>query len=230
MLRASCVGQPREMVNLFLAPMKSISTSERIEKALDRLRERYGVSGGLATKPKIIDIRNGPKVTFNTASLKLFNEDLNMLEVFAYVHDEVEKLCEQMLKDVANRLTGTLKRRYLDYLTQKRLDLNRPSFESLRKFVVHELSVMTSDYAQTFFNADEKDKSREFNMSRGPVRIRKVAVNPSDKQNDLPGPSNSVSAQNQKRLPLCFVCNDSNSRHYLAECETLKNFSNERKK
>ena len=29
-LRASCVGQPREMVNLFFAPFKSMSTSERI--------------------------------------------------------------------------------------------------------------------------------------------------------------------------------------------------------
>ena len=46
------------MVNLFLAPMKSLSTSERIEKALDRLRQRYGVSGGLTTEPEIIDIRH----------------------------------------------------------------------------------------------------------------------------------------------------------------------------
>ena len=30
-LRASCVGQPREMVNLFFAPMKSLSTSQRID-------------------------------------------------------------------------------------------------------------------------------------------------------------------------------------------------------
>ena len=41
--RASCSGQPRETINLFLAPMKSISTSERIKKALDCLRQRYGV-------------------------------------------------------------------------------------------------------------------------------------------------------------------------------------------
>ena len=33
-LRASCVGQPREMVNLFSAPMGSLTTSQRIEKAL----------------------------------------------------------------------------------------------------------------------------------------------------------------------------------------------------
>ena len=35
-LRASCVGQPREMINLFCAPMKSMTTAQRIEKALSR--------------------------------------------------------------------------------------------------------------------------------------------------------------------------------------------------
>ena len=38
-LRASCEVELREMVNLFLAPMKSIFTEERIEKALTRLHD-----------------------------------------------------------------------------------------------------------------------------------------------------------------------------------------------
>ena len=59
-LRASCIGQPREMVNLFIAPMRSMSTAQQIEKAFDRLRQRYGVSGSLTTKPQIIDI-SGPE-------------------------------------------------------------------------------------------------------------------------------------------------------------------------
>ena len=74
-LKASCSGQPREMVNLFLAPMKNMSTSQRIEKAIDRLHQRYGVFGGLTTKPQIIAIRNDPKVISNSVSLKSFNED-----------------------------------------------------------------------------------------------------------------------------------------------------------
>ena len=41
--------------------------------------------------------------------------------------------------------------RYLDYLKKSGLDLNRPGFESLPKFVVEKLSKMTSDYAQAFF-------------------------------------------------------------------------------
>ena len=68
-------GQPREMVNLFCVPMKNVSRSTRIEKALDRLRQRYGVSGGLTSEPKIIAIRNGPKVLSDLNSLKMYNED-----------------------------------------------------------------------------------------------------------------------------------------------------------
>ena len=105
-LRALCSGQPRKMVNLFLATMKNVSTSQRIEKAIDRFRQRYGVSGGLTTEPQIIAVGNGPKVTFNSTSLKSFNEDLNTSEVFAYAHDEVEKLSGQLMLDVANRLLG----------------------------------------------------------------------------------------------------------------------------
>ena len=107
-LRASCVGQPCEMVNLFVAPMKSLSISQRIEMALGRLRQRYGVPGGLTTEPKIIEIRSGSVISFNVASLKQFNEDLNTLEAFAYAHDEFQKLSGQLLLDVANRLPGTL--------------------------------------------------------------------------------------------------------------------------
>ena len=115
-LRAYCIGQPREMVNPFIAPMRCMSTAQQIKKALARLRQRFGVSGGLTTEPKIIDIRLGPRVVFNTASLKSYNEDLNTSEVFAYAHDEVEKLSGQLLMNVVNCLPGVLKRRYLDYL------------------------------------------------------------------------------------------------------------------
>ena len=147
------------MVNLFIAPMRSMSTAQRIEKALDCLRQRYGVSGGLTTEPQIVDIGPGPRVVLNTASLKSYNEDLNTLKVFAYAHDEVKKLSGPLVMDVTNRLPGVLKRRYLDYLKKSGLHLNCPGFKSLRKFLVEELSIMTSDYAQIFFKSDNK-KSR----------------------------------------------------------------------
>ena len=59
------------MVNLFLVPLKNMSTSQRVEKAIDRLRQRYGVSGGLITERQIVAIRNGPKVIFMPHCLNL---------------------------------------------------------------------------------------------------------------------------------------------------------------
>ena len=238
-LQASCLGQPREMVNLFIAPMKCLSTPQRIEKTLDRLRQRYGVSGGLTSEPQIISIRHGPKVVFTSASLKSFNEDLNTLEVFAYAHDEAEKLSGQLLLDVANRLPGVLKRRYLDYLLQRVLSLNKPGFESLRRFVVHELVVMTSDYAQTFFKTEDKEKTRETSGGRNLVCVRQVAFESKETEalrTIKDGPvSRDETLRNQrsynvKSPPFCFVCNDSLSKHFLGDCDKFKSMTDERKK
>ena len=89
-LRASCVDQPREILKLFLAPMKNMPTSQHIEKTLDRLRQRYVFSNGLITEPKIIAICNSPKGTFSVALLTAINDNLNTLAVFAYTHYEVK--------------------------------------------------------------------------------------------------------------------------------------------
>ena len=124
MLRASCIGQPREMTNLFCASMRGMTTAQRIEKAWNRLRQRYGVTRGLTSEPKIIAIRHGPKVSLTSASLKLFNEDLNSMEVFAYAHGVCNRLTGQLLLDTANRLPNFLKRRYLDYLKKNGVSLN----------------------------------------------------------------------------------------------------------
>ena len=185
-LRASCVGQPREMVNLFCAPMKNMSTAQRIEKALDRLRQRYGITGGFSSEPKVRAVRHGPKVSFNATSLKSFNEDLNTLEVFAYAHDEVEKLSGQLLLDTARRLPNILKRRYLDYLDKMQLNLSQPGFESLRRFIVHEIDMATSDYAQAFFKHEEKEGSREPATGTRDFRVRQVAVETGSRANNRP--------------------------------------------
>ena len=80
---------------------RGVSTSKRIKMVLDRLRQRYGVFGGFVTEPKIIEICNRPATTFRLYSFKQFNEDLNMLEIFAYAQYEYEKLSGQLLLNVA---------------------------------------------------------------------------------------------------------------------------------
>ena len=177
-------------------------------------------------------------MVFNVSSLKPFNEDLNTVEVFAYAHDEIKKLSGQLLLDVASRLPGVLKRRYLDYLAQMKLNLNRAGFDCLRKFIVHELSVMTSDYAQTFFKHDEKNTGKYSNNDgkRSFVRVRQVAVNSGKgRTNSLPSNNRDFERRKSspvyaKPSPLCFICNSSDSRHFVGDCEMLKSYSNELKK
>ena len=242
-LRASCVGQSREMINLFCAPMKSMSTAQRIEKALSRLRQRYGVTGRLTSEPKIGSIRHGPKVSHNSASLKLFNEDLNTLEVFAYAHNEYDKLSGQLLLDTASRLPNTLKRRYLDYLKKVNVSLNQPSFQSLCDFVLLEIEMTTSDYALAFFKSEDKDKTKEQIVGRGEVRVRRAAVGSGSGGqesgtavcgSEVVGGDGGTCAstrqrremkQHQKRPPVCFYCLRAECRPYLIDCEKFKQLS-----
>ena len=68
-LRASCVGEPRELFNLFFAPFKNKTTQQRIDRALERLRQRYGGPSGFVLEPKVAEVQNGPKVTHIVSSL-----------------------------------------------------------------------------------------------------------------------------------------------------------------
>ena len=239
-LRASCTGQPREMVNLFCVPMKNMNTSTRIEKALERLRQRYGVSGGLTTEPKVKAVRNGPKVSHDLNSMKIFNEDLNTLEIFAFAHDEVDKLSGQLLLDTASRLPNTLKRRYLDYLNKKGLNLSHPGLDSLRDFVVNEIKTMSSDYAQAFFGSDVKEvktlRSKNYNVHQVNVDTESNSKGMTKESSlrtgrDIEKKTNSTNEKSlnykrskEKSPPCCFVCARSDVKHFLGECEKFKTY------
>ena len=198
------------------------------------------MSEGLTSEPIVKAIRNGAKVAFTSSSLKMFNEDLNILEGFAYAHDEVPKLSGQLLLDTASRLPNLLKWRYLDFLDKKRVNMSHPGFESLRDFVVHEIEMITSGYAQAFF-MEEKEGSREPIVGSRDYRVRQVAVDVGDgaQDNRSSGSQSSASlnktASNKplgtvrggrpvgkdKSPPKCFICCHPDSKHFLADCETF---------
>ena len=181
------------------------------------------------TEPKVAEVRNGLKVIHTVSSLKSFNEDLITLEVFAYGHNQVEKLFSQLLLNTASRLPANLKRRFLDKLDKTLLDLNQPSFkgfELLRKFVAHEIKLMTSDYAQALFKTEEKDKSRE---CKSTVRVRQTAVSIASKPNNVSNRQGlkhfDAEVRSQRSpsksavLPECFF---RSNKHYLADCDKFQ--------
>ena len=187
----------------------------------------------MTSEPKVKAIRNGTKVAFYSSSLKMFNEDLNTLEVFVYAHDEVHKLSGQLLLDSADRLPNLLKRRYLDFLDKKHLDMRHPGFESLRDFVVHEIDMMTSECAQAFFK-DEKEGTREQSSGAKVYRVRQVAVDVEDGTQDTRSSETHLStsharpatnkavrtfrgrrlASKEKPPSKCFVCSQPECKHF----------------
>ena len=89
------------------APTKTTSTSKRVDRALYPLRQRYSVSGRLTSEPRIAKIRTGSRMAMSVASLKAFNEDLNILRVYAHAHDQQDKLSGKLMMDTANLCQGT---------------------------------------------------------------------------------------------------------------------------
>ena len=80
---------------------------------------------------------------------------------------------------------------------------------------------------------------RESEIGHGSVCVRQVAVKApvvqasqtNNKGSDLRNNSGgNQRPQPTKPPPLCFVCDDSMSKHFLGDCETFKTFANERKK
>ena len=106
------------------------------------IRCKRWVSGGFLSEPKVLDICKGSKITHSITSLKPFNKDLNMLEVFAYAHDQEKKVSGKLLLNTANHLSGNLKQRFLNYRNRRFLNINKPGFkdfEALCRFVAKSL-------------------------------------------------------------------------------------------
>ena len=118
-----------------------------------------------------------------------------------------------------------------------RIDLNQPSFESLRSFVVHEIQVMTSDYAQAFFKSDEHEVllvrtgSKTFRVrqagiedgidSRSDQSESRVVPDAEKKNLSVTSARSMVGRFNNKPPPICFFCSSVDSRHFLADCDNF---------
>ena len=137
--------------------------------------------------------------------------------------------------DTAKRLPGLLKRRYLDYVDKKSISLNQSGFEPLREFVVHELNIMTSNYGQSFFKSDDKDRASGSGNGHMVLRVRQVAVNgerPGARSVETVGESSRScnKTHSTKPPPVCFLCNDPRSKHFLSDCELFKSKISDQKR
>ena len=62
--------------------------------------------------------------------------------------------------------------------------MSQAGLESLRKFIVHEIAMMASEYAQAFFKQDEKEGPRDFGTSCKDFRVLQVGINVDNRDRD----------------------------------------------
>ena len=97
--------------------------------------------------------------------------------------------------------------------------------------------MMSSDYVQTFFKNNQKDKPRDFKSVRNSFGVRQVAIKSKPTTLMLTGSSTKrepeVRDKTQRAYkrsptrapPNCFICIDSRYKHFLVDCERFANLT-----
>ena len=62
--------------------------------------------------------------------------------------------------------------------------MSQPGFESLRKFILHEIAMMASEYAQAFFKQEEKEGPRDSGTGSKDFRVRQVGIKVDNRDRD----------------------------------------------
>lgn len=190
-LRAACQGVPREIVSQLNYPMPGLSEDQRIEKAIARLRLRFGAINGFLSERKIQDIRRSPKIAnLNVASLKAFQEQLDLCEVYARAHGQMSKLDGKLVFEMTSKLPVYAKRKYLEFVREQGFDADEPTFDSLCEFIGREQNTMTSDLAFHLFETGDGRSAawNEIHNPRPVIRVRQV--NTGDQTTVPPRPEN----------------------------------------
>ena len=94
---------------------------------------------------------------------------------------------------------------------------------------------MTSDYEQSFFKSDGKDRASGSGNGHMADRVKHVPIN-----GERPGACSIETVGKSSRScnkthftkppPVCFVCNDPRSKHFLTDCEKFKSKTLEQKR
>ena len=121
--------------------------------------------------------------------------------------------------------------------------MSQPGFESLRKFIVHEIAMMAFEYAQAFFKQDKKEGLRDSGTGSKDFRVRQEGINVDNRDrdkgstkttSDSPKASlrktsafkpSSGANDKSKPPPICFACSKPDSKHFLMDCEIFKDLS-----
>ena len=145
LLRASCVRSASQTIAVVISDTPGLKDDVKVNMALNRLRQRFGISGGFLNEPSG-KIRNVPKMTDTSVDAwRLFKDELTQCFVFAHSYKQLSQLEGRFVVDLARRLPTYAKQRFLDFLNDRFGYTSDPTFDSLMEFVVREEKSKGSD-------------------------------------------------------------------------------------
>ena len=241
LLRAACLHTATQTIAVVISDTPGFDDDAKINMALIRLSQTFGVHGGFVNEREVQKIRNGSKMSSTSAAAwKTFRGELTQCFVYPHLYKKPELLEGRLVVDLARRLPNFAQQRFLD-LSDRCGSTCDPTFGNLMEFVKREEDSKSSDFSVQLMT-DEKservtkcsDKSSVFLA----VKIKKTSAQIENsncrtgvgKLNGGSFPVKGVCVSDNRNkdsviVPLqCFVCRlqNADSCHKIVNCQTFR--------
>ena len=215
LLRAACVRTAAQTIAVVISDTPGFKDDIKINMILNRLAQRFGVSGGFLNEPEVRKIGNAPKIS-NTSidAWRAFKDELTQCFVFAHSYKQPGQLEGRFAVDLARRLPTYAKQEFLGYLNDRFGCTSDPTFDSLMGFVVREEKCKVSDFCFQLMTEEKLGRSAKSGVS---VQVKRASAHVDSSVSNII--TSSVPPKGPKHFPVskasigtllvapqCFVC------------------------
>ena len=175
LLRAACVRTAAQTIAYLILDTPGCKDNIKINMALNRLAQRFGVSGGFLNQPEVRKIRSAPKMS-NTSVVawRAFKDELIHCFVFVHSYKQPGQLESRFVVDLARRLPIYAKQRFLDYLNDRFGCTSDQTFDSSMNFVVCEEKCIASDFGVQLMTEKKSGRSAKSGVL---VQVKRISAN-----------------------------------------------------
>ena len=175
LLRAACLHTAAQTIAVVISDTPGFDDDAKINMALNRLSQRFGVHDGFVNEPEVQKIRNGPKMSSTSAAAwKTFGDELTQCFVYAHSYKKPELLEGRLVVDLARRLPNFAKPRFLDYLSDRCGSTCDPAFGNLMEFVKREEDSKSSDFSVQLMTDEKSERVTKYRDKSSVFPVVKV--------------------------------------------------------
>ena len=242
LLRAAYLHTAAQTIAVLISDTPGFDDDAKINMALNRLSQRFGVHGGFVNEPEVQKIRNGPKMSSTSAAAwKAFRDELTQCFVYAHSYKKPELLEGRLVVDLACRLPNSAKQRFLNYLSDRCGSTGDPTFGNLMEFVKCEEDSKSSDFSVQLMTDKKYERVTKYSNKSSlfpAVKVKKTSAQIENsncrtgvgKLNGGSFPVKDVCVSDNRNNdsvivpPQCFVCRlqNADSCHKVVNCQIFR--------